>query len=766
MLLSPACLLLPLVATAADLDFARQVHPLLLARCGSCHSGAFAQAGLRLTTRADMLAGGVSGPAIVAGSSERSLLIARVTGARQPRMPFNAEPLADAEVAILRRWIDAGAPVTEARPARRSTRPLALRAPKVNAGPDRVLDALVTRYLGSAIAPPVADALFARRLYLDLWGLLPTPEQLDEFERDRRPHKRTRLAGSLLADADKYASHWITFWNDHLRNDEGVVYHGERKSITQWLLGALRENLPYDRFVRALLNPEGPAAPDGFLIGVNWRGDVSASQIPPMQAAQNSAQVFLGVNLKCNACHDSFISHWKLKDAYGLASFFADKDMEMYRCDVATGEIATPSFLFPELNGSSVVATPAERRAEAARLFTMRENGRLPRTFVNRVWKTLFGRGLIEPADDLDAPAWNEDLLDWLASDFVGHAYDVKHLLLRIMSTRTYQMPAAGEPFKPGEPFRFRGPLPRRLGAEQFADAVGSITGEWRLIVPRQSGEARHAREWQLKSTALTRALGRPIRDQVTTERLAQPTTLEAIELANGQTLAEILSRGARRMRGEITPAPVAIFDSGVASAAKVIGDVPLRDARRLWLLIEDVDSYDPRRVVAGWANAMLEGQGGEMVRLRDLVPEPRPERGAIHFRGDRKPAEALLGAVPSAIEIDLGAADFTCLHFAAGVDQQSLASDINPRIRFFVFTEEPDRRRLIPPAGEPPVRAASWPKDPSSLVSRLYRHALARDPSPLERGVALEFLAAGRTEGLDDLLWALFSSPEFQYIQ
>ena len=73
-----------------------------------------------------------------------------------------------------------------------------------------------------------------------------------------------------------------------------------------------------------LLNPTAPGDPDGFLIGVNWRGTVSASQTPALQAAQNTAQVFLGVNLKCNSCHDSFISKWKLKDAYSLAAYFSD----------------------------------------------------------------------------------------------------------------------------------------------------------------------------------------------------------------------------------------------------------------------------------------------------------------------------------------------------------------------------------------------------------------------------------------------------------
>ena len=92
------------------------------------------------------------------------------------------------------------------------------------------------------------------------------------------------------------------------------------------------------------MNPEKPDDPRGYLIGVNWRGDVSASQIPPVQAAQNSAQVFMGVNLKCASCHDSFINQWKLRDSYGLASFFSEKELELVRCDVKLGEIAQAKF--------------------------------------------------------------------------------------------------------------------------------------------------------------------------------------------------------------------------------------------------------------------------------------------------------------------------------------------------------------------------------------------------------------------------------------
>jgi hypothetical protein len=209
----------------------------------------------------------------------------------------------------------------------------------------------------------------------------------------------------------------------------GVVYHGERQTITTWLLKVLEDNLPYNQFVTTLLNPEKPEDPRGYLIGVNWRGDVSASQIPPVQAAQNSAQVFMGINLKCASCHDSFINQWKLRDSYGLASFFSEKELQLVRCDVKLGETAQAKFLYPELGSVETTAPLAVRRASAARLMTLPENGRLARTLVNRYWRKLFGRGLVAAVDDMDQQPWNADLLDWLASDFTDHGYDLKHLL-------------------------------------------------------------------------------------------------------------------------------------------------------------------------------------------------------------------------------------------------------------------------------------------------------------------------------------------------
>ena len=613
--------------------------------------------------------------------------------------------------------------------------------------------------------PPVADAVFARRAWLDLWGVVPDPEQLKAFEQDQRAGKRERLIDTLLANRKNYAEHWISFWNDLLRNDEGVEYSGARQSITKWLRRALEDNLPYDRLVSALLNPQSADDPAGYLVGVNWRGDVSASQTPPMQAAQNSAQVFLGVNLKCNSCHDSFISRWKLKDAYGLASFFSEKELMIHRCDIATGETSQPKFLYPELGAVEPGATAAARRAAAARLFTAKENGRFPRTLVNRIWKELMGRGLVGPVDDMDAEPWDPDLLDWLSADFVAHGYDLGQLLRRIMTSEAYQLPAVRLSAKPTQQFVFRGPLYRRLTAEQFSDSISAITGEWRVLAPRKVGEGVYARDWMFKSSPLSTALGRPIRDQVITDRNDDATTLQLLELVNGATLDKLLYRGAARMLGELRPAPANLFDSGLVTSSKAEVDIDITGVRRLWLLLTDTDSYNPSLIVAGWANAELVGPAGA-TRLSQLATGGSVEHRPIQIKSETF-ADTLVTPVPSRLVYDIAGKGYTRFRATVGVDKSSVRDDIGPRVRFFVFSEEPDPDQLVRVKPETPLPAPNFPHGADGLIALLYRSALSRDPDPGELRTARAFLSPKPTrDGLQDLLWSVFMSPEFQFIR
>ncbi len=783
-ILSTAAIMAGAAFTAPPkVDFGRDVQPILTARCNTCHGGDKRSGGLSTKDYEEVLRGGRSGGAILPGDSKNSLLVQRITD-RAPLMPLGGPPLNTEELATLRTWIDEGARLTpESAPAMAKWMPvLSLSTPEIPASSSTKsaypVDRFITSYFekqGMKLPPPVSDAAFARRAYLDVWGLLPPPEDVNRFVHSQDENKRQALVDALLANSKNYSENWISYWNDLLRNEAGDEYHGGRKTISPWLYQALATNLPYDRFVSELLNPATPASPDGFLMGVNWRGDVNASQTPIMQAAQNSAQVFLGINLKCNSCHDSFISRWKLKDAYGLAAFFApDEKLELVRCDRKTGQYTAPSFLYPELNPASPPSSLADRRAVVARMFTDRRNGRTARTIVNRMWQRLLGRGIVSDVDDLDGEPWNPQLLDWLASDFVDHGYDLKRLIRTIVTSRAYQMPSVPRVGTPDKTYVFRGPELRRITAEEYVDALGAITGEWQVYLEPGAKQAVYSREWRLKSSSLSRALGRPIRDQVYTERDSSATTLQALELVNGPTLTRIINRGADRMLGQLQPPPNNLFDSGQISSEHVKIDLDVSGIKHLRLVVADSGSYSPERVLPVWAEATLE-RDGIMVPLSSLKPvsgekNARIEAGAFRFK-DQALTGGLRVDLPAEIVFDLTGQGFTKFHSVVGLDEKCLQSDISPSVRFFAFSEKPDWEYLVRVNPETPLPPAPEFADRERLITRVFAYALGREATAGERNLARQILADGKNSkkisatGLADLLWSLTMLPEFQLI-
>jgi hypothetical protein len=551
----------------AAVDFDRDVRPLLKNKCSRCHSGHKHEGGLSMNTRRDLLAGGDDGPAIVLGDAAKSNLIARVTESDpEVRMPQGSEPLTADQIAVLKKWIEADAQwpddynLAEWRQA-----PLAPRQVELPAAADGIshpIDRLLAPYHKQHAvtrSESVADGVFARRVWLDLAGLLPPADELERFVADASPAKREQLVDRLLDDREAYAEHWLTFWSDMLRNayrGTGFI-DGGRKTITQWLYTSLYDNKPYDQFCRELISPV-PGS-EGFIKGIKWRGTVNASQRQEMQAAQNVAQIFLGTNLKCASCHDSFVNHWRLTDSYNLAAVFADGPLELHRCDKPAGKQAEPQFIYAELGKIDAAAAKPERMKQLAAIATSAENGRFARTMVNRLWAHLFGRGIVEPVDDMEQQPFSADLLDWLAADFAAHQYDLKHTLRMICTSRTYQMPAVGadgsDATKRGQ-FVFRGPLIRRMSAEQFIDSISALTGtdagqrEADLPKPATS-EKTLVRSVLTNDDPLNRALGRPNREQVVTQRESVATTLQALELTNGEILANKLKRGATNLIGQ-----------------------------------------------------------------------------------------------------------------------------------------------------------------------------------------------------------------------
>ncbi len=909
----------PATATSVNkpskIDYQLDIHAIFAAHCLTCHNAEKRSGGLSLGTYADIIAGGRSGAAIKPGRSGESLVVRRLLGEILPAMPLSGDPLTQPEIATLRAWIDEGARATptSAVAKARWEPPLDLTEPAIPPvtwdGWTEPLDRFTASYLkkqGVARPVPVDSAVFARRAHLDFWGLLPAPDELRAFVASTDPDKRAKLVAWLSDNPSRYAENWISWWNDLLRNDEGVAYISEvagRKSITPWLLDALEKNKPYDRMVTELLNPTVASDPDGFLVGVNWRGVVSASQTPPLQAAQNAAQVFVGINFKCNSCHDSFISKWKLKDAYALAAYFsAEEKLQLYRCDVAQpGQFATAAYMYPELNRPLASVSIQDRRAAIAEIFTDPRNGRLPRTIVNRIWEKLMGRGFVADADDMDGEPWSPELLDYLAADFVKHGYDIKRLIASIVASKTYQMHAVARPDGPPAHYSFRGPELRRLTAEEFADAIATVTGDWHIARPRpaapnplavaaaateaantatalanakvagivlssngtrlpgvfsgapvdteenltinkvltltaaQTAASRaaaaaataanrgaapppppvapgnYAREWRIAASNLTRALGRPIRDQVYTGRDAQATSMQAVELVNGETLNHWLWRGAQKMLGVLPAEPVSLFSrqvSGdpfrppappppnlIAAAAAAGLQIPpvapppqpppppvafhidISHSQKLYLIVEDNLSTAPDKAAPIWMHAFFTAADGSRTPLTALRPvaasDLREDSSPVVPLNTHEPVtDALRVKFPSELVYDISGRGFTAFEGIPFFENKPLIQGEGVTGRFFVFDQKPSLDRLAPPTPDTPVPALPVLETSAEAVDRVYRYLLDRAPSPAERAVGIAALSdhshPGRpsAEGLADLLWSVIMSPEFQFIR
>lgn len=545
-------------------DFAHDILPLLKARCAECHTNGKYKGSFSLDTREDIL----RTKGVVSGKSAASEVVKRViSNDPKTRMPPKGEALAAKDIELLKAWIDQELPWEPGFSFKAGTyvAPLKPRRPVLPAaqnGHEHPIDRIVAAYFGKhKVSTPAAldDESFLRRLYLDLIGLLPTPAEVNAFVQDGAADKRGQRVRRLLNDNRAYTEHWLTFWNDLLRNDyagTGFI-DGGRKQISAWLYGSLLDNKPYDQFVRELISPTTDA--EGFIRGIQWRGNVNASQVRELQFSQNISQVFFGINMKCASCHDSFIDRWKLDDAYSLAAIIADKPLEIHQCDKPTGKHAAPRFVFPELGEIDAKLPKAKRLEELSRLVTDPDNGRFSRTIVNRVWQRLLGRGIVHPVDVMANRPWSEDLLDYLAVYLVDRKYDLKQLIEHIVTSRAYQsrpVVIAQEPA--GEDYVFRGPEVKRLTAEQFVDAVWTLTGtapakavapvklpDFAEAVPAQR---RFVRASLVNADALMRSLGRPNREQVVTTRPDLLTTLQALGLSNGQLLSDTLTRGAARL--------------------------------------------------------------------------------------------------------------------------------------------------------------------------------------------------------------------------
>lgn len=503
------------------ISYEKDIQPILKENCAKCHDDGKSKGDYRIDDRELFIKGGKTGAAAVPGDSHASYVVKLISGVEPKKiMPSKGRRLTDEEVGVIRAWIDQG--MTWGKVVRKNAlTPKKSTAPRRPPIPDQggstldnPVDAFISAYWsknaatkGLSLDKTSSDETFIRRVHFDLHGTTPSRKEIVDFVSNGSPSKRQELIRSLLKDRKAFASHWLTWWNDLLRNDySGPGFlHGGRQDNSPWIFASLYNNMPYNTFAQSLIAPNEESG--AFIRGVKWwqAGNVTANEEIGMQAAQNVGQLFMGINLKCASCHNSFTDEWKLRETYAFANAFSKKPLGVHECNVPTGETMQPGFLYPEL-GEIKAGNLKKQQKQAALLVTSEQNGRFARTFVNRVWHRLFGAGIIEPLDEMDQVGWNEDLLDWLASEFVARQYDIDKLLELLMTSRAYQLPSVGATEKVAKDYIFTGPHVRRKNAEELLDGVSSA---FNVVPAALSSDVERALAVTVLNTKLTDAAKR-----------------------------------------------------------------------------------------------------------------------------------------------------------------------------------------------------------------------------------------------------------------
>jgi len=761
-----------------------KVRGLFAHKCYQCHGENKQKGGLVLETKEGVFKGGDSGLAIVPGKPDESEIYKRIIlpPGHKKAMPTKGKPLTEDEITLVRVWIEQGAHWSDEALKVFPEAALALTQPELpkNTSEQHPLDKLIDAYFNEndiAWQNVIDDRSFIRRAYMDVVGLLPEPSAVKAFIDDTDLKKREKLIDKLLSDNQNYTQHWLSFWNDLLRNDYYSV--GGKKPITRWLYNALMNNKSYDQLVTELINPVKGS--EGFIGGVKWRGVVNASQIPEMQAAQNIGQSLMGVNVKCASCHNSFVSNLTLNQAYDFATIFSDSILELNRCDKPIGKMATPNFLYPEL-GSVEGKTVKERLLKLSKVMVQRANGRLYRTITNRFWDRLMGRGIVEPLDEMDNTPWSAAVLDWLSADFVDSGSDLKHLIKRIMTSKVYQLPMVN--YKKEEELKdnyvFEGPVTRRLSAEQFSDAVSQLIAPMypQVSFNPNGDDIRAMRIWYLEQEFGNVVLPQPGRRYFrksfeVLKKMPEKATL-LITVDNGYVLyvnGKEISRNtnwkevdkiniAKELKaGKNTIAIIGDNGGEIANPAGILfalkleyasGEVVLLKSDTSWLSFREKPKGD-------WTSVDYDDSHWEKVRnystgnfknwgqLLDFTFKPHSQKMARASLAKQHPFMKILGR-PSREIVTTSREEQATLLQALELTNGAFFNDI---------LEEGAHAWL-----------KRYKKDSKKIIDSLFQSALNRTPSKAEENIMLKILGEDpKPEQLQDVFWAVLLSPEFQFV-
>lgn len=339
---------------------------------------------------------------------------------------------------------------------------------------------------GVQSAPQADDAEFLRRASLDLAGTIPRVGEVRRFLADESPDKRARLIDRLLA-SPAHPTHMANTWRSFmLPPNVDVTQQNNVVGVQRWLRNQFADNMRYDRMVGDLLVATGGGDTGPALF-------YTALEVKPDKLAAATSRIFLGLQIDCAQCHDHPFDRWTQEDFWGYAAFFAQLRQpdapnagNVTLEDLQQGEVTLPesdTIVAPTYPGGDPVSPNARgtRRQQLTIWLASRDNPYLARAAVNRVWALLFGRGLVEPVDDLGPhnPPSHPELMVELSEYLVDIGFDLRELLRTLANTRAYQLSSRWtEEDPPAEHLFARMPI-KTLTAEQLYDSLSRL-----LLVP------------------------------------------------------------------------------------------------------------------------------------------------------------------------------------------------------------------------------------------------------------------------------------------
>ena len=401
------------------------------------------------------------------------------------------------------------------------------------------------------------DATFLRRVTLDIAGRLPTEEEASAFSANTDPDKRDKAIDALLATPD-YADYFAGKWAALLKNRRDVESDMSANfAFHAWVRDSLLANKPYDQFVRELLAATGSVSGNP---PVAWYGRVRE----PKQQVEDVAQLFLGVRVQCAQCHHHPFERWSQDDYYSLTAFFTqigrkpDNKSEAARGEVMiyhqrgmamATNVKTGASLKPAALGDAMppIAVDEDPRLRLADWMSSKQNPFFAKALVNRYWKHFFGRGLIEPEDDIrdTNPPTNPALLAALEQHFIARGFDLKALVRAITGSRAYQLSATPNEYNLADAQNYSRFYPRRLPAEVLLDAIDHLAGtktDFANLPPGTRAVALPDNSYN-RSTPFLKVFGRPEAESVCEcERVQSSSLAQSLHLINASDIKSKLA--------------------------------------------------------------------------------------------------------------------------------------------------------------------------------------------------------------------------------